>query len=67
MDEVDCSYIEPEQLFVNDDGLFEAIVPALLLDRADFDRLWNEQRLANRQHNIALYTGNILKQSSRHG
>jgi len=52
MSEVDYSYIPPEQAFVNDEGMFEVIAPALLSDRVLNDKLWNEQRIASRQDNL---------------
>lgn len=43
----------------------EVVAPAYLVDREVYDRLWNEQRIANRRHNLELYPGNLYKQSGR--
>lgn len=48
----DYSYLPPEQVFVNEQGMFEVIAPALISMAEQQDALWNKQKEENRQQNL---------------
>jgi len=48
----DYSYIQPEDLFVNDDGLMEAVPQPVVL-QVNPNEEWIIQKKANRQWNLA--------------
>lgn len=54
------SYLPPEQVFVNEGGMFEVIAPAMLLSNDEYNRLWVERKKANARHNESIAHGLCL-------